>query len=272
MFMTKCHYLIVLLAIVLAAGCRSQDKGPSLSEYSASSESVRVMKFAQYAAGLEEVPPEEAVRRQEARLDCADSVSFQEELKLQDRFFFNPDSPYRSEELMIPVFEKTLSSPYASQAQKSAAAYNLPLFKLNRVGSPAADFTFMVRGGRTRNLHGVEAAMTLLFFSNPGCGNCKEISDAVSGDPMIKEFISRGELAVVNIYPDENLEEWYGYSKDYPDEWICGYAPDIDEPAGGALPLYNVRAIPSLYLLDADKRVILKDAPVEKVISRICRR
>ena len=29
---------------------------------------------------------------------------------------------------------------------------------------------------------------------------------------------------------------------------------------------YNVRAIPSLYVLDKDKKVVMKDAPVEKVI------
>ena len=32
---------------------------------------------------------------------------------------------------------------------------------------------------------------------------------------------------------------------------------------------YNVRAIPSLYLLDAEKRVIMKDAPQDKVLSFI---
>ena len=31
--------------------------------------------------------------------------------------------------------------------------------------------------------------------------------------------------------------------------------------------LYNVRAIPSLYILDKDKRVIMKDAPETKVLA-----
>ena len=50
----------------------------------------------------------------------------------------------------------------------------------------------------------------------------------------------------------------------YPDEWYNGFDPDMvirnDE-------LYNVRAIPSLYLLDKDKRVILKDAPENKIFQ-----
>ena len=33
--------------------------------------------------------------------------------------------------------------------------------------------------------------------------------------------------------------------------------------------LYCIRAIPSLYLLDADKRILLKDPPVERVLQAL---
>ena len=33
--------------------------------------------------------------------------------------------------------------------------------------------------------------------------------------------------------------------------------------------LYNVRAIPSLYLLDRDKTVLLKDAPEDRVFAAL---
>ena len=50
----------------------------------------------------------------------------------------------------------------------------------------------------------------------------------------------------------------------YPEEWYNGFDPDLIIRND---LLYNVRAIPSLYLLDAEKRVILKDAPENKVFS-----
>jgi hypothetical protein len=52
----------------------------------------------------------------------------------------------------------------------------------------------------------------------------------------------------------------------YPEEWYNGFDPDCVIRNTG---LYNVRAIPSLYLLDAEKKVILKDAPEDKVFSAI---
>ena len=52
----------------------------------------------------------------------------------------------------------------------------------------------------------------------------------------------------------------------YPEEWYNGFDPDLVIRTDH---LYNVRAIPSLYLLDAEKRVILKDAHDDKVFSVI---
>ena len=45
-----------------------------------------------------------------------------------------------------------------------------------------------------------------------------------------------------------------------------GYDPDY---AIRTDRLYDVRAIPSLYLLDSEKTVLMKDAPTEKVLPAI---
>jgi hypothetical protein len=54
------------------------------------------------------------------------------------------------------------------------------------------------------------------------------------------------------------------YMPIYPEEWYNGFDPNLVIRGEG---LYNVRAIPSLYLLDQEKRVILKDAPENKMMS-----
>jgi hypothetical protein len=77
-------------------------------------------------------------------------------------------------------------------------------------------------------------------------------------------MISSGRLAVVNVYIDQDLAAWREYLPEYPKEWYNGYDPayiirqDI---------LYNIRGIPSLYVLDKDKKVIMKDAPEERVFA-----
>lgn len=78
--------------------------------------------------------------------------------------------------------------------------------------------------------------------------------------------MSDGTLAVVNVYIDEDIQAWRSYMPIYPEDWYNGFDPDLVLRSND---IYNVRAIPSLYLLDAEKRVILKDAPERKVMDRL---
>ena len=71
-------------------------------------------------------------------------------------------------------------------------------------------------------------------------------------------------MAVLNIYIDEDLEEWRSYMTVYPEHWYNGFDPDMVIRGEN---LYNVRAIPSLYLLDRNKTVIMKDAPEARVFE-----
>ena len=50
----------------------------------------------------------------------------------------------------------------------------------------------------------------------------------------------------------------------YPEHWYNGFDPDLVIRGEN---LYNVRAIPSLYLLDRNKTVIMKDAPEARVFE-----
>ena len=86
--------------------------------------------------------------------------------------------------------------------------------------------------------------------------------DELNSIPRVAEMIGDGSLAVLNIYIDSDLEEWRKYMPVYPDNWYNGYDPDF---VIRTEIRYNVRAIPSLYLLDRDKTVIMKDVPQEKL-------
>ena len=184
--------------------------------------------------------------------------------EMAEHYLYDPNSPFRNEDLYQPFVARLAESPLTDPALAPARAFEARLCALNAVGTPAADFRFTDAAGRTRRLYDVRADFTLLFFSNPGCEACKEIINTLGSMPALPGMISSGRLAVVNIYIDEDLKAWREYQSVYPKEWFNGYDPtytirqDI---------LYNVRGIPSLYILDKDKRVIMKDAPEDRVFS-----
>ena len=178
------------------------------------------------------------------------------------RYLYDPNSPLRDEDLYLPFVQKMASSPLTREDMRTAYRYEAQMCALNPRGSVAPDFVITMKNGTQLSMHSVRAERTLLFFSNPGCHNCKEIIDALQADENILNLIREGRLAVLNIYIDEDLAAWRSYMPIYPKEWLNGYdaAHILRQDV-----LYIIRAIPSLYLLDAEKRILLKDAPLEKV-------
>ena len=188
---------------------------------------------------------------------------------LADRVLGDPNSPLRNDEFYIPVLRAQLSSPWYDEYERLAPEYRLSLASQNRIGEQANDFRYTLASGATGTLYGLRAEYVLLFINNPGCPMCREIREAISASPMLTELIEHGRLRVLALYPDENLDEWRAYREQIPASWINVYDDGCVLREKG---LYDLSAIPSLYLLDAQKRVLVKDATdvalVEEVIDR----
>lgn len=186
--------------------------------------------------------------------------------QLVSRYLYDPNSPLRNEDLYLPFVSALASSPFTSDDMRTAYRYEAESCSLNQYMSVAPDFAVRTITGDTFTLHSVRAQYIMLFFSNPGCTACKEIIDQVMSFPPAVKGLSDGRLAVVNVYIDEDLKAWREYEHNYPTIWKTGY--DLRHVIRGER-LYDVRAIPSLYLLDGEKHVLMKDAPVERVLSVI---
>ena len=187
-------------------------------------------------------------------------------LSLEEKYLYDVNSPYRNEEFYLPVMRHILAWPDIKDDVRLRTEREYPLFSLNRLGTVAADFTYTLRNGRTGRLHDLKAERILMFFSNPGCQNCKEIIDALGESLSVQAQLQDGSLKVLNVYPDEDLGEWFAYMSHYPKEWINAF--DAECVIRGD-SIYFLRAIPSLYLLDSEKRVICKDAPLEEILRRL---
>ena len=200
------------------------------------------------------------------KCECKDTSSnvFETFTDLVERYLYDPNSPLRNEDFYGPYAEKLASCQYVSEGKRQAYARDAKMSSLNRIGTKATDFRFEDKDGKVRWLYNIKADYIVLFFSNPGCEACKEIIHALKDTPQIDALISSGKVAVLNIYIDEDLEAWRSYMPIYPATWYNGFDPDFIIRAD---LLYNVRAIPSLYLLDKDKTVILKDAVTGRVLE-----
>ena len=154
---------------------------------------------------------------------------------------WNPLSELRNEGFYIPVVESVLSTRRTGEHYSSYYQQQLTTCRNNAPGAYAADFTYTDAKGRMHSLYETRSEYTLLLFSNPGCPACREIIGMLKSSPIINSMEQQGRLALL---------------RDYPEDWITGYNQDLSIRDN---LVYDVRAIPSLYLLDRDKKVIFKD-------------
>lgn len=186
--------------------------------------------------------------------------------ELVSKYLYDPNSPLRDEDLYLPFLRKMLDCPYTSEDIRPAYEYEAKMCALNPRESIAADFRFRTVAGRDMRLSEIGADYVILFFSNPGCEACKEIVETIKSAGFADVMQENGDLAIVNVYIDQDLKAWRDYVGFYPKSWINGYDPDyiIREDV-----LYNVRAIPSVYLLGPGKTVLLKDADIIRVLDTL---
>ena len=181
----------------------------------------------------------------------------------------NPNSPLRNDEYYIPVLEELVTSPLLDEYERIVPTYDLEIALKNRIGRAATDFEYTLEDGSTGRLYDIKANYTILMFSNPECPLCGEIMQQIASSQLLSALLEHGVLKILTIYPDEDIAHWYKYLDNIPSQWIKGY----DNGLLTKERLYNLSAIPALYLLDRDKHVLIKDgtsvADIENLLMRI---
>ena len=109
----------------------------------------------------------------------------------------------------------------------------------NLPGTIAADFAYTDEDDVTRRMYDVKSPLTLLVFFDPYCEHCEKML------PQIKDQTSKVPAeAMAVVYVNTNGND------------------DVEKA-------YYLPALPSLYLLDAEKRVLIKDGSLELIMNAL---
>lgn len=182
--------------------------------------------------------------------------------RLAEYYLYEPESPTYSEDAYACFLEYQL---LRSDSTALIASERLENIRKNRVGTPAADFTYTAADGSThRLLEDSRGAATLLFFYEPGCERCHADARRLSASPALASALAAGTVRVLMAYPGENAEKWRSDLQELPSTWEIGMAPEIDSEE-----IYIVRATPSYYLISPDGTVLLKDAPLPTLAATL---
>lgn len=188
-------------------------------------------------------------------------------LSLADKYLTEPNSSYRNEETYLPFLEYALQHGNLDETLTEHYRFQLANIHKNRKGTVSNDFPYLTREGNRGTLHAIATPYILIYFNNPDCHDCSRVSSLLASSDVLSRLIASDKLTVLALYPDKDLKSWRTHLSDpFPTAWIVArYAPGADHD------LYDLPAIPSLYLLDESKRVIIKDGTFEEIEERLRR-
>ncbi|RHO67081.1 DUF5106 domain-containing protein [Parabacteroides sp. AF48-14] len=184
--------------------------------------------------------------------------------EMYEKYLYDPNSPMQNEERYRVVLEHIIADQQIEDIYKVRPAFQLEQENKNRPGNVASDFTYTLANGKKGTLHGIKADYTLLFFYDPECPDCRHTREFLQQSEQVTNLVNSGKLKILALYPDEDIETWKAYRSAIPPTWLNA----CDGTAAKKIKskLYAIRAIPSLYLLDKNKRVLLRDAVIEQII------
>jgi peroxiredoxin len=173
---------------------------------------------------------------------------------LYEKYFSQKNYPWLTEKGRKTIFDR---------------AYSL---MANLFGNPASDIELPDTTEKVQRLYSITNPYVIVCFWDPSCSHCKETLPKIDS-----VFRSKWKKSGVSIYAiakesDAGKPEWKNFIHDHNlDGWVHVYYSKSDENARvsagipGYMQLYDVLSVPTLYLLDKDKRIIAKKIPYEQI-------
>lgn len=132
--------------------------------------------------------------------------------------------------------------------------------KPNLIGNKAPEMRLLSPNDEFISLYSINAEYTILFFYEPNCGHCKKTTPIMK--KLSDKYWEKG-IEVVGIYTQYEKDKWVKFIESQNlDNWINAWDPYNQS---NFRHNYDVKATPSIYLLDKDKNIIGKRIDVETV-------
>lgn len=184
--------------------------------------------------------------------------------KTMDMYLNEPNSPLRNEDLYISLCRGISHLPKVDEVISSHAVFDLQQALKNRTGKEATNFRFTEPSGAVKQMKDFKSQYTILFFYEPDCPTCIKTKEFLNKSDYLNSLLDKSIVSLLAFYPEDDKQLWVKYLPECSSKWINGY-----DPKGyfAEKQPYDLRAFPLFYLLDKNKTVLLKDAPIETILD-----
>lgn len=179
------------------------------------------------------------------------------------------------DKVFVHLFEKYFSQKNYSWLTERGKktifdrAYSL---MANLLGSPAPGVELPDSAGKIKMLQDIKSAYTVVVFWDPTCGHCKETLPRIDSIYQAKWKKSGVAIYAIARETDGTPKDWRDFINQHRlGEWTHVYNSKQEESnrvssgIPGYAQLFDIQTVPTLYLLDKDKRILAKKIPLEQI-------
>lgn len=179
------------------------------------------------------------------------------------------------DKVYVHLFEKYFSQkeyPWLTQAGKKTIFDRAYSLMANLFGTQSAEIDLPDSTGKQKKLFSISSPFTLVIFWDPTCGHCKETLPRIDSVYRAKWKALNVKIYAVAKETDGTKKDWLKFISDHHLvgwEHVYYSKSANDARVNNNIPsyfqLYDVQSVPTLYLLDKDKRILAKKMPFEQI-------
>lgn len=133
--------------------------------------------------------------------------------------------------------------------------------RLSLVGNTAPNLIMQDKDLKPKSMYDIKNKYTILFFFSPTCGHCKEET------PKLVELYNKSrtkhDFEVYAVSTDTSMALMRTFIKDFKMPWITVNGPRTY--VGHWSKLYYAETTPTMYVIDAKRKIIAKKLPIEQL-------
>lgn len=165
-----------------------------------------------------------------------------------------------SDELYLPFAQAVMNNKRVKKEDKEYFAPQVRVLNATMLNSRMPDISYTDRNGNSAVFSPDSTQVLILFFTEPDNSDAMLAKARLNSNAKAAAFLKDGLLKVVAIARTEPGEEWLNYAKTLPEEWIVGTNPNIGDD-------YDIRFIPSFYVVDGNGNILLKNATIDQITT-----
>lgn len=153
---------------------------------------------------------------------------------LIEHYFEDQLSPVRNDRVYLMFLEEMKNSPCFDETEKERIAFKIKTTNKNLPGDIAINFKFKDENGKEYQLSDYKDQKVILYFYDPDCENCHEVS------AWLKQQTIPADIKVLKMIADNHISY-----------------------------IYSLKNMPTIFLLDKENKVILKNCTAQELIENI---